>query len=130
MKYFNSPLRLSTDTRMSQGNSGYSKSAFANVEHEFPSGLFGGLIATIGLCLLGWAGYVKHQQALAVTNCIEAEMLSIESTAPSSTDSATDPRDIMNRVQEQTQVIPEERLERANNICEMKCIRGSLSGCQ
>jgi hypothetical protein len=136
VKYFNDLLRLQTETKLWQGGNGYSKSAFINIESGFPYGFFGGLIATISFCLLSWTTYAKHQQTLAITDCIETEMISTESTestestAPSDIPPQSVYQSVMNRVEGETQVIPEERLERANDICEMKCIRGSLSGCQ
>jgi len=130
VNYFNNLFKLSTDARLLQGSSGYSKPVFARVESEFPLGFFGGLIVTIGFCLLSWAAYVKHQQALAVTDCIDTEMLSPELNTQSKSVPESASQSIMNRLEGQPPVLPEDRLERASDICEMKCIRGSLSGCQ
>lgn len=122
MKRLNYSSKYYADTKSWSGGHGYSMSAFIRDNGDFPYGFFGGLVGMIGLCLLSWTMYAKHQQALAVTDCIEAELYN--KTAEAST------QETVQSTERPAKIMPEDRLNRASTICEMKCIRGSLSGCQ
>ncbi len=95
-------------------------SAFGKSGGDFPYGFFCGLVGMIGLGLLSWTMYAKHQQDLAVTDCIETETHLNTSNASS--------QDAPDGV-EAYHMISEEQLNRASTVCEMKCLRGNLSGC-
>jgi hypothetical protein len=122
VKRLNYSSRWYTDTKSWQGGNVGSLSTFIKDDGHFPYGFFCGLVGMIGLCLLSWTMYAKHQQALAVTDCIETEVQPEISEASS--------QEAFDGVEVQTQVTPEEQLDRASNICELKCIRGDLSGCR
>jgi len=102
VKYTYRLFNWTTNARVGHGaNWSYSgASAFAMREDEFPYSFFIGMLATIGLCLGIWATHAKHQQELAIEDCVETELASAGAD-----------------------------LERATSICEMKCVRGQLSAC-
>ncbi|TAF55485.1 MAG: hypothetical protein EAZ61_04325 [Oscillatoriales cyanobacterium] len=107
-------------------------STFIRDNGDFPYGFFYGLFGMIGLCLLTWTMYAKHQQALAVTNCIESEIHSQTSgVSDSKTVQSTQSRaQSAQSTERSAEITPEDQFNRASSICEMKCIRGNLSGCQ
>lgn len=121
VKRLNYSSRLYTETKIRQGGYGYSPPAVVQNGGDFPYGFFCGLVGFIGLCLLSWTMYAKHQQEVAVADCIETE------THAKTLEGSE--QDEPNGV-EAYNPIAEDQLNRASAVCEMKCLRGNLSGCQ
>jgi hypothetical protein len=120
VKRLNYSSRLYTDTKIRQGGTGYSLPAIVHSGSDFPYGFFCGLMGVIGLGLLSWTMYAKHQQEVAVADCIKTE-----TRAQTSEASSQDERKSV----EAYDLVADDQLNRASTVCEMKCLRGHLSGC-